>query len=83
MPGLEPDGPFARVFAGQQPGQPGGPDVGVFAALSHLRIRGVQRRRELPTVTKTSGATAVLAWVGELGSGGHQESESVANCPLM
>ena len=26
--GLEPDGPFARVLAGQQPGQPGGPDVG-------------------------------------------------------
>ena len=30
---LEPGGPLARVFAGQQPGQPGGPDVGVFVAL--------------------------------------------------
>ena len=30
MVGLEPDGPFARVLAGQQPGQPGGPDVGGF-----------------------------------------------------
>ena len=30
---LEPDGPLARVLAGQQPWQPGGPDVGVFAVL--------------------------------------------------
>ena len=25
---FEPNGSFARVLAGQQPGQPGGPDVG-------------------------------------------------------
>ena len=81
--GLEPDGPFARVLAGQQPRQPGGPDVGVFAALGHLRIRSVQRRRGLPTAAKTSGAAVVLAWVGELGSDAHQETESVANCTLM
>ena len=31
MMGLEPDGPFARVLVGQQPGQPGGPGRGVLA----------------------------------------------------
>ena len=31
MVGLEPNGPLARVLAGQQPGQPGGPDVGGFS----------------------------------------------------
>ena len=38
--GLEPDGPLARVLAGQQPGQPGGPDVGVFAALGQGMFTG-------------------------------------------
>ena len=38
--GLEPDGPFARVLAGQQPRQPGGPDVGVFAALRQGLLTG-------------------------------------------
>ena len=39
--GLEPDGPFARVLAGQQPGQPGGPDVGGFSRDGHVRLGGV------------------------------------------
>ena len=38
--GLEPDGPFAGILAGQQPGQPGGSDVGVFAALGQGLFTG-------------------------------------------
>ena len=38
--GFEPDGSFAGVLAGQQPGQPGGPDVGVFAALGQGLFTG-------------------------------------------
>ena len=34
--GLEPDGPLAGVLAGQQPGQPGGPDVGGFSRDGHV-----------------------------------------------
>ena len=34
--GLEPDGPFARVLAGQQPGQLGGPDVRRFSRDGHV-----------------------------------------------
>ena len=34
--GLEPDGPFAGVLAGEETGQPGGPDVGVIASLRHV-----------------------------------------------
>ena len=40
--GLEPDGPFARVLAGQQPGQPGGPDVGGFSRDGHVCLGGVR-----------------------------------------
>ena len=39
--GLEPDGPFARLLAGQQPGQPGGPDVGGFSRDGHVCLGGV------------------------------------------
>ena len=38
--GLEPAGPFAGVLAGQQPGQPGGAEVGVFAALGQGLFTG-------------------------------------------
>ena len=38
--GLEPEGLLARVLAGQQPRQPGGPDVGVFAALGQGLLTG-------------------------------------------
>ena len=38
--GIEPAGPFARVLAGQQPGQPGGAEVGVFAALGQGLFTG-------------------------------------------
>ena len=31
---FDPDGPFAGSFAGEQPGEPGGPDVGEIALCS-------------------------------------------------
>ena len=40
--GLESDGPFARVLAGQQPGQPGGPHVGGFSQDGHVCLGGVR-----------------------------------------
>ena len=38
--GLEPDGPFAGILARQETGQPGGAEVGVFAALGQGLFTG-------------------------------------------
>ena len=40
MVGLEPNGPLARVLAGQQLGRPGGPDVGGFSRDGQSGTRG-------------------------------------------
>ena len=68
---LDPGGPLARVFAGPQPGQPGGPDVGVFARDGQCETHGwdVPESKVPPSWTTAFGAVFVpLSGVCGLGS---------------
>ena len=58
--GFEPNGPFAGIVAGQQLGQPGGPDVGRFARDRQGGTRSIGFATSLWTASAASQWPAVI-----------------------